>query len=190
MKLPKNAVLRTLLALSITGFLGACSSVPTASVDHDPSFDFSQVREIAVLPLNRSITSPTAVSDMEAGRIVESLSGALLERGMQMASDVEQADMLLTWHLVTQERTDIRTYNSMSAHYTRCWSCPTSSSQNVRVRQYTQGTIIVDLLDPGTGRSVWRSIFESRLRSNMSQEDAEELRQTASRALFAEFPPL
>ena len=180
---------RLLGAIALAALLGACASTPEAVVDLDPAFDFSQVRTIGPVPLNRSVTPQTAVSDLEASRINASLSDALAERGMQTTTDLEAADMLMTWHLVTQERTDIRTYNTMSARYSRCWSCPPSTTQNVRVRQYTQGTMIVDLLDPSTGRSVWRSIFESRLRSNMSAEDTAELRETASRALFAEFPP-
>ena len=181
---------RLLVVLVASVLLGACASTPEAVVDHDPDFNFSKVNRIAIVPLNRNVTPQTAISDMEAGRINTSLSSALADRGMQTTTDFEAADMFLTWHLVTQERTDIRTYNTMSARYSRCWSCPPSTTQNVRVRQYTQGTMIVDLLDPGTGNSVWRSIFETRLGSNMTAEDRAELRETASRALFAEFPPL
>ena len=95
------------------------------------------------------------------------------------------ADMLLTWHLVTQERTDVRTFNTASRY--NCWSC--GSSTNVSVRQYTQGTFIVDMVDPIALRSVWRSIFESRMRDQPDPERAAENRRAAAAAIFAEFPP-
>jgi len=157
-------------------------------MDFDPGFDFSGVRKIAILPVNRNVSSIAAVSDMQAGRINRSLANELIRRGYDVVESIDDADMFLTWHLVTQERTDIRTYNTMSARYTSCWNCRPGSSQNVRVRQYTQGTIIVDLIDPKQQVSVWRSIFESRLR-DQSEEQAAETRRVAAEALFAEFPP-
>ncbi len=180
---------RVLWTIVVIALAGACSSTPTATVDHNPAFDFSAVQRVAIVPLNRNVTPQTAVSDLQAERINASLSDAMTARGLSVQEGIDDADLLLTWHLVTQERTDIRTYNSMSARYSQCWSCPPSSSQSVRVRQYTRGTLIADLIDPAAGVSVWRSIFESRLPSNMNADNAAELRDTAAQALFAEFPP-
>lgn len=168
--------------------LGACASTPTATTDHDPGFNFGAVQSIAILPINRQVTPVTALSDMQANRIVNNLSDELQRRGYSVTQDPQAADLLLTWHLVTQERTDIRTYNTMSAHYSRCWHCGPSTSTNVRVRQYTQGTMIVDLLDPARDLSVWRSIIEQRLRDK-SEEQAAENRRVLAEALFADFPP-
>ena len=83
----------------------------------------------------------------------------------------------------------MRTYNAMSARYMSCWSCAPANSPSVRVRQYTRGTLIADLIDPAAGLSVWRSIVESRLPSDMNSDGAAELRETATQALFDEFPP-
>ena len=176
-------------AITVIALASACSTNPTATVDHNPAFDFSQVQRVAILPLNRSVTPQTAVSDLQAKRMESALANAMISRGLDVSYDPNEADLLLTWHLVTQERTDIRTYNSMSARYTRCWSCAPSNSQSVRVRQYTRGTLIADLIDPNAGASVWRSIVENRLPSNMNNEIAAELRDTAAQALFDEFPP-
>jgi hypothetical protein len=38
-------------------------------------------------------------------------------------------------------------------------------------------------------QSVWRSIFESRMREQRDLEQAAETRRTAVEAIFAEFPP-
>jgi hypothetical protein len=78
---------------------------------------------------------------------------------------------------------DVRTYNT-SIRY-NCWNC----GSNIRVTQFTQGTFIVDLIDPRRLQSVWRSVFESRLRDQPDPERAAENRRTAAQAIFAEFPP-
>jgi hypothetical protein len=179
---------RLSIGLLLTAILAGCASAPTATLDYDPTFDFAGVQRIAILPVNRNVSPVTALSDMQVARMNQSLSDELLRRGYTITDEFETADMLLTWHLVTQEVTDIRTYNTMSARYSRCWNCPRGTSQNVHVRQFTQGTLIVDLIDPARQASVWRSIFESRLR-NQSAEQATESRRVAAEAIFADFPP-
>lgn len=142
-----------LLGAALLLLLGACSSTPTATTDFDARFDFSGVRKIAIQPIARTVETTVIISDMQISRIDEALVAELQRRGFAVVSDNAQADMLLAWHLVTQERTDVRSFNSTSRY--NCWSC--GGGSNVTVRQYTQGTFIVDLIDPIALRSVWRS---------------------------------
>ena len=128
------------------------------------------------------------ISDMQEARIDRALAEELQIKCFEIVDDRSQADLFMIWHLVTEERTDVRTYNSMS--YYNCWGCGPAVS-DVSVRQYTQGTFIVDMIDPMRNKSVWRSIIESRLRNQ--PEDPEVLaeeRKEAAAAVFAEFPPL
>jgi hypothetical protein len=99
---------------------------------------------------------------MPVARINDELADELIRRGYQVVTDNAQADMYLVWHLVTQEKTDVRSYNSAS--YYNCWRCG-PSSPNISVRQYTEGTFIVDMVDPVRNQSVWRSTIQSRLKS-------------------------
>ena len=180
---PKLTVTFLLLPL----LLAACSSTPTATMDFDPGFDFTGVSKIAIKPVDRTISSTAVVSDMQVNRINQTLSEELDRRGYQVVADQAEADLLLAWHLVTQERTDIRSYNS-SVRYNNCWHCR-PSTPDIRVRHYTQGTFIADMVDPAAGQSVWRSIFESRLRDQPDPQRAEENRREAAQAVFKEFPP-
>lgn len=177
---------RPLLAILFMAFLVGCSTatpVPKANMDFDPSFDFSSVRKIAIQPIDRTVVSTVTVSDMQVNRINEALTTELTNRGYQVVADNADADMLLNWHLVTQERTDVRTYNTSSRY--NCWNC----GSNIRVSQFTQGTFIVDMVDPLRLQSVWRSVIESKLRSQPDPERAEQNRRAAAGAVFAEFPP-
>jgi uncharacterized protein DUF4136 len=183
-----NSLSRILIILLLPAIVAGCASTPTATMDYDPAFDFSGFQRIAILPVNRNVSPVTALSDMQVARMNQSISDELLRRGYSTTDEFEAADVFLTWHLVTQEVTDIRTYNTMSARYTRCWQCSPGTSQNVRVRQFTQGTLIVDLIDPEQQISVWRSILESRMRDH-SPEEAAEARRMAVEAIFDGFPP-
>jgi hypothetical protein len=177
---------RAITGLSLVLVLASCASTPpTAVMDYDRNFDFTQVRNIAIQPIDRMAASSVVISDMQVDRINQALTDELGRRGYQVVQDNAQADMLLSWHLITQERMDVRSYNTSTRY--NCWSC--SSGSNVRVSQFTQGTFIVDLIDPQSLRSVWRSTWQSRLRDQPDPEQAEENRRAAASAIFAQFPP-
>ena len=67
--------------------------------------------------------------------------------------------MLVSWHLATQQKTDVRTYETPAyggyhgyGPYNRysnysCWSCMPTRTE-VSVQDYTEGTFIVDMIDP------------------------------------------
>ena len=178
--------LRIGVVLLLSLLLGACASTtPTAVTDFDRNFDFSGVRKIAIQPINRANPATVIISDMQVSRIDEALADELQRRGFQIVKDNAQADMLLAWHLVTQERTDVRTFNTTTRY--NCWSCPAGG--NVTVRQYTQGTFIVDMIDPVALRSVWRSTMQSRMRTQNDPAQAAENRRAAAAEIFADFPP-
>lgn len=174
-----------LLVLPVVLLLGACASAPTAVTDFDRSYDFSDVHKIAIQPIDRTAVSTIMISDMQVDRINEAVRTELQRRGFELVSDNAAADMFLTWHLVTQEKTDVRTFNSAGSY--NCWNCAGSSS--VSVRQFTQGTFIVDMIDPVRLRSVWRSTFESRMRNEPGPERAAENRRATAEAVFRQFPP-
>ena len=181
---------RALLGLSLAVLLAACSSTPTATMDFEPGYDFSGVRKIAIQPIKRTVASQAILSDMQIGRVNDSLTAELQRRGFQVVQNNADADMLLAWHLVTQERTDVRTFNSSTRY--NCWNCRgmgMGSGTNVTVRQYTQGTFIVDMIDPTSLQAVWRSVFESRMRDQSDPARAAEARDTAVAVVLAEFPP-
>ena len=182
----KHRALLTLAALSLAALVTACATPLEAVTDHDSQYDFSQVKTVAIQPFSRTDPGAVRISDMQVERINDALRDELQRKGLQVVEDNRQADLYLTWHLVTQEKTDVRSYNSASSY--SCWRCGPSVS-DVSVRQYTEGTLIVDLVDPRRNQSVWRSTIQSRLKSQPDPEGAEARRREAARAIFADFPP-
>jgi hypothetical protein len=180
---------------------GCASAPPEPTIDFKSGYNFRNIKTIAFMPQSGSASgdSPRAfLSDMVVGRIDEGIASALRAKGFQVIDDPKQADALVHWHLVAQEKTDIRTYNTgptygayyggyrgynRSAFY-NCWNCGT----DVRVRQYTQGTFIVDIIDPKLEQSVFRSVVESRLKGEQPSREQAEYNAAAARILKG-FPP-
>lgn len=167
--------------------LANCASTQMASQsDFDTDYDFAPAQRFAILPIDRTTAAEKLISDMQVDRIEKALSDELRTRGYEVVTDRDAADLLVSWHLVTREKTDIRSYNAASTY--TCWRCGPPVS-DTSVRQFTQGTLIVDLIDPLRSRSVWRSTIQSRLSDKPDPKKAAEIRAKAARLIFAPYPP-
>jgi hypothetical protein len=178
----------------------ACASgPPKPTIDYKADYNFAPVKKIAFYRDSGQVIgdNPLQLSDIQRDRIDEALSYALTNRGFQMVDNAADADLLLSWHLVTQQKTDVRTWETPTMGYGRygrynrysaynCWSCAPTRTE-VSVQNYTQGTFIVDLVDPAMRKSVWRSITQSRLKGDPSTDQGKY--NAAATAIFASFPP-
>jgi hypothetical protein len=180
----------------------ACASgPPKPTVDYKQDYNFMAVKKIGFYRNSGQVSgdNPLQLSDIQRQRIDSALSYALGNRGFQMVDDPAEADMLLSWHLVTQHKTDVRTYETPTygagygryGRYNRysmynCWSCAPTRTE-VSVRNYTEGTFIVDMIDPKMNKSVWRGFTQSRLKGNQSEDQGKY--NEAATAMFASFPP-
>ena len=195
----------TLLALCAGVLLTACASAPpTPSVDFNSSYDFAAVKTVALYRDAKLAPGedPLKISDMTRDRIESGLKTSLQTRGFTLVDNVQEADLLLSWHLVTEEKMDVRSYEVPSAttmgmygpgfyRYNTysmysCWSCMSTQTE-VSVHEYTQGTFVVDMIDPKVNRSVWRSVTSSRLKGEMGRDQSKF--DAAANLVLGSFPP-
>jgi len=203
MTIPLTRKLRTLLHLPILALLlTACASGPLVpEVDFKPDYNFAAVHKIALYDHSGLVSgnNPIPLSDMERDRINQALEQSLRNKGYEILDqkDSSQAELLISWTLITNDKTDVRTYETptMGAGYGRyggynrysmysCWGC---SQTEVSVRNYTEGTFIVDLIDPKLKKSVWRGLIQSRLKGGL-KDDQDKYNATADNILSS-FPP-
>jgi hypothetical protein len=188
--------------LVMVGLLAACSSgPPKPNVDYKQDYSFTAVKKIGMYRQSGQVSgdNPLQLSDIQRERIDNALAYALGNKGFQMVDDPSQADLLMSWHLVTQHKTDVRTWETPNygmtygryGRYNRysmynCWNCAPTRTE-VSVQNYTQGTFIVDMIDPGMNKSVWRGVTQSRLKGQQSEDQGKY--NEAATAIFATFPP-
>lgn len=193
----------TLLVIFCLWLAGCASAPPTPDVDYNPEIDFTGITRAAMYRDSGQVTgeNPHQLSDMARDRIDKALQRALTQKGITFTDDPSEADVLLSWHLVTEAKTDVRTYETpvMTGalyapgfhpynRYSRysCWSCMPTRTE-VSVRDYTLGTFIVDLIDPALGKSVWRSVTSSRLKGQFERD--QDKYDAAAAHVLAAFPP-
>ena len=151
------------LALMLTG----CASGPTITVNSAPGTDLSSFQTFNFMqPLgtDRSNGARTPMSTM----LVNSVSRELTSRGLRQS---DTPDLLVDFFVTTEDRVDVRTTSSgMHSMHRSHWNrgcCSTWPTYQTTVRQYTEGTLLIDFIDPGKNAMVAEGAAQSRISSNV-----------------------
>ena len=158
--------------------LGACASGPTITVNSAPGADLSNFQTfnfIQPLGTDRSNGTRTPMSSM----LMNSVGRELTSRGLKQS---DSPDMLVDFIVTTEERMDVRTRTTASSmhsvhrsHWSRGWYSTWPTYQTT-VRQYTQGTLLIDFIDPNANALIAEGAAQSRLRSdNVTQKQMDEV---------------
>ena len=181
------ARLGAVAALAISSALAGCVAFvpPKPTVDYQLSFDFSTVTAIAFTQ-QQSDVGDESLNDMLAQHIRAGLGNSLVDKGLRVVDDPSQAQLLLRWQLVAEEKTDAEASKSNS--YYMCWRCG-SSITDIRIKEYTRGTFVVEFVDPATGASVWQGVMRGRLSPERSLKGQEAFIAAACAEILSNFPP-
>ncbi|MCU0305121.1 MAG: DUF4136 domain-containing protein [Thermoanaerobaculales bacterium] len=185
------AVIGALAAVLVV--LGSCTG-PRYFVDHDTRHDFAGYRSYAWFKLATppdKAAPPSEANTILTRRIRWAIDAELSARGFTEAA-AEEADFFVTYSLVLQSR--------MVMYHTG-WSVPVGGwgwgwgwggwgvgwgGGRTSLETYTEGTIVVDVLDTGTRRLVWRGTVENAF--SRPNPDDERIRRVVARVLEG-FPP-
>jgi hypothetical protein len=184
-----------LVLVALAVIVGSCSSTRFI-VDHDTRHDFSGYSSYSWFELASppdKAKPPTEANTILTRRIRWAIDGELAGKGLKSVP-VGDADFLVTYSLVLQSR---------MVMYHSGWSYPMGgwgwgwgyrgggwgvgwSGGRSSMETYTEGTIVVDVLDTGTRKLVWRGIIENAFRK--PNPDDEKIRKVVLRVM-QDFPP-
>ncbi len=163
----------------------ACSTV-RVSTDYDPNADLASMRSYAWLDERSGVLDDRSdVTSLLDRRIRRAIDAELQEKGLA-PSDRGKAALWVTYRLSVETRMDVDTIHT-TAGYGRGWYGGVSS--HTVVREYEEGTLLIDLIDASTKQLVWRGTGEARVRESSSPEQREARIRQAVREILASFPP-
>ncbi|WP_157976608.1 DUF4136 domain-containing protein [Parahaliea mediterranea] len=163
---------------------GCATEVPAPRVDYSASYDFSLLHRLALQPPGDGQAAGLAPERVAA--INQALAAAVVEKGITVVEQADNADALLRWHLAGSDPAANAAYDSMSLY--SCWRCGTAVA-DVGMPAWQPGTLVVDVLERREGRPLWRATVDTRLTPGGSALTDEERRE-AARTVLANFPPL
>ena len=176
-------MIRTLLyTLAISLVVGCASSGPTVSSNKDPSANFAGIQTFGFMnPLGTDRSGArTPLSQMLANSVIKELE----MRGMRQS---ETPDVAINFFVNTEQRMDVRQVPTSGFHRYRHGRYRTWGGYETRVREFTQGTLALDIVDPQRGVMIWEGTAVGRLgRGNIeiTQEQVDDV----VAAVLKEFP--
>lgn len=123
-------------------------STPAQSIqtDYDRSYDFSGLKAYDFAEQVRRPNDPLAVNPMNDRRVQAALDSQLVAQGYTRDRSGKQ-DFFVAYHAATQNRVDVQEWGYGPGRL---------RSRRIDVNQYTQGTLIVDVVDAASKQLVWR----------------------------------
>lgn len=170
--------------------LGACSGV-RVTTDYDVSREFGALKTYAWMePKQKLVVDPLVDNDLMNRRIQRSVEKAMAANGFQKAQGEDSVDFLVAYHVSAEDKISVDSFHAGYGYYP-CWGCygfHGHGRHDVTVRQYKQGTFMLDVVDPAKKELIWRGVAGQRLSKGTPQERDAYVQEIVT-AILANFPP-
>jgi hypothetical protein len=144
-----------LLSLMIIG----CSSINT-KYDYDPEFDFSKLKKFRFATDEESSKKDLlAQNPLLKKRIQMAVKDVLQQKGFEFVEG-GGADFVVNLMAGTEEKTQVSSSPNVYYGWGYGYWGGYYGGSNVTVTNYTEGTLLVDIIDTGKNQLVWRGILQ------------------------------
>lgn len=174
-KMLRNIIIGSLCAL----FLWGCSSVSVVS-DYDPNTDFSKHMTYSIykgVVKDRKLEA----APLAKKRVLEAIYTEMQKKGLIEADSVK-ADLIVNAHAGTKEKVDVTDHA-----YGGWWSRP--YGRDIDVSHYTEGALIIDLVDKSKNELVWRGTGTTVLQDRGTPQKQQKYIEEAVAKILEQYPP-
>jgi hypothetical protein len=169
----------------------ACAGIQVTT-DYDTSRQFSTLTTYAWMEPNKKlIIDPLVDNDLMYKRVQRSVEAELAALGFVKAEGDEGADFFITYHVSAETKLSVTSFHGSYGYYPcwgGCYGYGYGHGRDISVRQYKQGTFMLDIIDPASSELIWRGVAGRRLSSGTPQERDAYVQEIVS-AILAAFPP-
>ncbi|GLS83643.1 DUF4136 domain-containing protein [Paraferrimonas haliotis] len=185
--------MRKLVVAAFALVLAACSTV-TTEFDYNPEVDFSQYKTYAWVD-NSSEDEQADAYHMEGltdQRIRRAVDEQLSAKGFTKVA-VEDADLMVNYLTKLEKKVNVDTFHSNYGYhpfYDPFWGYHGGPSRTeTRVREYQQGTLILDLIDNESDKLVWRGALADTVKQKSTPAERETAINEAVTKILQSYPP-
>ncbi|MEM7304796.1 MAG: DUF4136 domain-containing protein [Pseudomonadota bacterium] len=179
-------VSKLILATLLLTMLAACSSPgPRVSSSVDPDTDFTALKTYGFMP-ELGTDRPGGIRTPLGNMLINAVSKELQARGMR---ESDSPDVLVNFFVNVDQRLDVYRIPTTRSYYGyrygryRAWG-----GYETRVREYNQGTLSIDLIDPQRKMLVWEGVAQGRLSRNIVDDLTQEKVDNVVNAVMKELP--
>ena len=143
--------MRSIRVASVIGFMlcvfAASSQAQTVQTDYDKSFNFSALKTFNFAIQRRDPRDPLAGDSLNNGRIQSAIESQLTAGGFAKQGSAPP-DFVVAYYVAAKDKLNVQDYSIGPGRW--------FGRRDIRVDQYTEGTLIVDFIDTTTRQLIWR----------------------------------
>ena len=183
----------------VIAFAAALTSIgcwsPTVHTSFDPSADFAQLKNYAIVPNHQEIIAIRMLDGRPmAQTIAQAVGRALDARGYSAAADPAHAQMLVRWTAAIEQSAPLQGPNAAVDPEIQEMATgipgDTGGGAGGPVEGNTQaGTLVIDIYDTRAKRKIWTGIVAAGMDPDLPDPKRVKRLNEALAKLFAKFPP-
>jgi len=156
------------------------------------SANFSNLRTYAWLQTDELPGDNVRVNNPAVVELVRGAVENSLRKKGYLKQDDGDVDFFVTWFGAIETKVKVESIEHFYGSYgygTIAASMPVKAKEGERRREYEEGTIIIDVLDPKSHKPLWRGISTKRLLQGMNKKEADLYIKEVVNGIVAKFPP-
>ncbi len=178
-------LIRSLIGACAVIVLSACGGV-VPQVGYSPGASLSASPTYSFLARDTLRGYNPLANDLTSNRIELAVEKIFSARGYPYQAKAADADIVVSYFVLGVDKQYLVNYNR---GVSPCALCPMPETSQSAVQKYERGTLIIDLLDPKTKRSIWRGSLGKMIAADQSPTERNKSIREATQAILAEYPP-
>jgi len=167
-------------------FVGGCGSSISTNYDYDVNAKFEDFRtyDWVAAPETTPGNANQAIqqNDLLDKRIRGAVDAQLAEKGL--TRDTNSPDLLVVYHVGLQDKVQVTDWGYRYSDY--YWGY---GGREIDVYNYTEGTLIIDLVDASTQQLVWRGAGQKAVDANRNPDKATQEINNVVGKIMSKYPP-
>jgi hypothetical protein len=158
--------------------LGAVTMAQRAAYDYDRTVNFAAFKSYAWIP------GTNLADELNHQRVQRAIDSQLVAHGLRRAKSPGDADILVAYHVSFDRNLQITAFGG-------AWAGPRFGgyrSGTATTQQIVSGTLVIDILDAGTMKIVWRGMASSEINPTASPETRDKNIGRAVARIFRTYP--
>lgn len=173
--------MKNIVLLIIVVNICSCASMQVA-YDYDKQIDFSKFKTYAFT--EESLQLPVGNFNLE--RVIKAVENEMTSKGL---SQLKDPDVAVDFYLKTKEKVDATATKSGTGGRWRYGYGGGFSTTQLNYNEYTEGTLIICIVDMSTKKIVWQGSGTKTLDENMTPNKREEAINSSIKQILANYPP-
>lgn len=155
-----NSLRFCFLALTLLALAAGCTTSPSIATSADPQINYQNYRTFTVVRA-RTPSNPQVTPEL-IRQVNESTASAFRNKGLTEVAD-GPADLLILPHGMIETRTDITDWGFTYGRFQRWGGYGMGVGGPYQLREYKEGTLLIDVIDGRTKELVWRGSAQAEL---------------------------